>query len=60
MKNINVKMFHIIAVGMLGIVFAGCSGSQKIISLKPGSQVVRADVDLNAGSVTQTLEDVER
>ena len=59
MKKINVKSFHIIAVGMIGIIFAGCSGSQQIISLKPGSQVVKADVDLIAGSVTQTLEDVE-
>ncbi len=59
MKNINVKSFHIIAVGMIGIIFAGCAGSQKIISLEPGSQVVKADVDLTSGSVTQTLEDVE-
>ena len=59
MKNINVKTFQIIAVGMLGIIFAGCSASQKIISLEPGSQVEKADVDLKSGSVTQTLEDVE-
>ena len=59
MKNINVKSFHIIAVGMVGIIFAGCSASQQTISLKPGSQVVKEDVDLTSGSVTQTLEDVE-
>jgi len=59
MKKINAKSFHIIAVGMVGIIFAGCAGSQQTISLIPGSQIANTDVDLTSGSVTQTLEDVE-
>ena len=50
---------YMMVLAATGIITAGCSGTQKSIYLEPGNQVVRSDVDLNDGSITQKIDGVE-
>ncbi|MGD9488175.1 MAG: hypothetical protein AB7W47_09140 [Calditrichaceae bacterium] len=43
----------------ISFILAGCAGIQQTVSLEPGSQVNEAEIDLQSGSVTQRMEDIE-
>ena len=58
MKQKQMKTYMMV-LAATGLIFVGCSGTQKSIYLEPGKQVKRADVDLKEGSITQTIDDVE-
>ncbi|MCH7495483.1 MAG: hypothetical protein IH825_05255 [Candidatus Marinimicrobia bacterium] len=59
MKLIGLKLAFMPLILYSVIINSGCAGQSEEIYLRPGKQIAKADVNLDSGSITQTIENVE-
>ena len=58
MKRIRISSIVRYWIVVIGLTSVACSSTQKNIRLEPGKQISRADIDLESGTVAQTIKDV--